>query len=180
MLLRSRNSDEDGVFLARTLEKCYISFGNRPDAINTTGTCLRSDRKSMPTDKKLKIMMLEDKFSISKLPQFGEIPVIFTKGDMCFTFRTDDELTIICPEFMAPNNVEQEAGWRCLKVLGNGSVPKEVGILATITQPLSEANIPLCCITTFSSVLIFLMEEHLVKAVHVLQQLGHEFVPKEA
>jgi hypothetical protein len=48
-------------------------------------------------DKKLKIVMLEDKFSINKLPQFGEIPVIFTKGDMCFTSRTDDELTIICP-----------------------------------------------------------------------------------
>lgn len=133
----------------------------------------------MAMDKKLKILMLEDKFSISKLPQFGEIPVIFTKGDMCFTFRTDDELTIICPEFMAPNNVQQEAGWRCLKVFGNGNIPRDVGLLATITRPLAEADIPLCCVTTFSNVFVFLMEEHLVKAVHLLQQTGHEFVHKE-
>lgn len=130
-------------------------------------------------DKKLKIMMLEDKFSINKLPQFGEIPVIFTKGDMCFTMRTEDDLTIICPEFMAPNNVQQEVGWRCLKIISSGSIAKEVGILATVTQPLAEANIPVCSITTFSSVYIFLMEEHLVKAVHLLQQAGHEFVHKE-
>jgi len=130
-------------------------------------------------EMKLKIIMLEDKFSINKLPQFGEIPVIFTKGDMCFTSRTDDELTIICPEFMAPNNVQQEVGWRCLKVLSDGNIAKEVGVIATIAQPLADASIPLCCITSFSNVFIFLMEEHLVKAVHLLQQAGHEFVHKE-
>ena len=131
-------------------------------------------------EKKLKIMMLEDKFSINKLPQFGEIPVIFTKGDMCFTARTDDELTIICPEFMAPNNVQQEIGWRCLKILSTGNISKEIGVLATVTQPLAEAGIPLCCITTFSSIYIFLMEENLVKAVQLLQHAGHEFIHRES
>jgi hypothetical protein len=130
-------------------------------------------------DAKLKIMMLEEKFSISKLPQFGEIPVIFTKGDLCFTARTEDELTIICPEFMAPNNVQQEVGWRCLKILSSNNITREVGVLAAVTQTLAEAKIPVCCVTTFSSVHLFLMEEHLVKAVHLLQQAGHEFVHKE-
>jgi hypothetical protein len=130
-------------------------------------------------DKKFKITMLEDKFGISKLPQFGEIPVIFTKGDMCFTFRTDDELTIICPEFMAPNNVQQEIGWRCLKVQGEGNIMKEVGMVPTITKPLADAGISTCIVTTFSSQYVFMMEEHLVKAVHILQQAGHEFVHKE-
>ena len=123
--------------------------------------------------------MLEDKFSINKLPQFGEIPVIFTKGDMCFTFRTDDELTIICPEFMAPNNVQQEIGWRCLKVFSDGDITKEVGVLSTVTKTLADASIPVRCITTFSNVYIFMMEEHLVKAVHLLQHEGHEFIHKE-
>jgi hypothetical protein len=98
---------------------------------------------------------------------------------MCFTSRTDDELTIICPEFMAPNNVQQEIGWRCLKVIAEESITKKVGVLATITQPLAEAGIPVCCITTFANVLVFIMEENLVKAVHLLQQNGHEFVHKE-
>jgi hypothetical protein len=130
-------------------------------------------------DLKLKIMMLEYKFSINKLPQFAEIPVIFTKGDMCFSSRTDDELTIICPEFMAPNNVQQEIGWRCLKIFCDESITTKIGILATITPALAEAGIPVCCITTFSTVLVFIMEENLVKAVHLLQQKGHEFVHKE-
>src|SRR5512140_3193008 len=107
-------------------------------------------------EMKLKFMMLEDKFSISKLPQFGEIPVIFTKGDLCFTSRTDDELTIICPEFMAPNNVQQEVGWRCLKVHGSGNITKEIGVLAAVTKPLAEAGISVCFITTFSNVYVFI------------------------
>ena len=130
-------------------------------------------------DTKLKILVLDEKFSISKLPQFGEIPVIFTKGDMCFTSRTEEELTIICPEFMAPNNVQQEIGWRCLKILGGNNITREVGVLATVAHILAEAKVPVCCVTTFSSLHLFLMEEHLVKAVHLLQQAGHEFVHKE-
>ena len=130
-------------------------------------------------DKKLKIHLLEDKFSISKLPQFGEIPVIFMKGDMCFTARTEDELTIICPEFMAPNNVQQEVGWRCLKIEGSGNITKEVGILAAVSKPLAESGISICCITTYSNEYVFMAEESLVKAVQVLQHAGHEFVHKE-
>ena len=130
-------------------------------------------------DKKLKILLLEDKFSINKLPQFGEIPVIFTKGDMCFTCRTEEELTIICPEFMAPNNVQQEVGWRCLKIQSDGNITKEVGVIATVTNPLAENGISVSCITTFSNVFVFLPEEKLVKAVQLLQHAGHEFVHKE-
>jgi uncharacterized protein len=130
-------------------------------------------------DKKFKILLLEDKFSINKLPQFGEIPVIFTKGDMCFTSRTEDELTIICPEFMAPNNVQQEVGWRCLKIQSEANITKEVGVIATVTQPLAENGITIFCVTTFSNVFVFLLEEKLVKAVQVLQHAGHEFLHKE-
>jgi hypothetical protein len=131
-------------------------------------------------DKKLRIHLLEDKFSISKLPQFGEIPVIFTKGDLCFTSRTEDELTIICPEFMAPNNVQQEIGWRCLKIEGSGNFTKDVGTIAAVSKPLAESGFAICCITTFSNEFIFIAEENLVKAVQVLQHAGHEFIHKEA
>ncbi|MEX0602132.1 MAG: hypothetical protein WD295_02245, partial [Bacteroidota bacterium] len=56
--------------------------------------------------------LLNEKFVINKLPQFAELPQIFAQGDLCFISRSDKELSIICPEFMAPNNVQQEAGWR--------------------------------------------------------------------
>ena len=128
--------------------------------------------------KKLTLHLLGETFTINKLPQFAEIPSILDQGDMCFMLRTEDELCIVCPDYMAPNNVQQELGWRCLKVDGEMKL-KEVGILASMTQPLAEANIPLFAISTFNTDYVFVMEEHLVNAVQALQKAGHEFVHKE-
>jgi len=128
--------------------------------------------------KKLTLHLLGETFTINKLPQFAEIPSILDQGDMCFMLRTEDELCIVCPDYMAPNNVQQELGWRCLKVDGEMKL-KEVGILASMTQPLAEANIPLFAISTFNTDYVFVMEEHLVSAVQALQKAGHEFVHKE-
>ena len=128
--------------------------------------------------RKLTLHLLGETFTINKLPQFAEIPSILGQGDMCFMLRTDEELCIVCPDYMAPNNVQQELGWRCLKVDGEMKL-KEVGILASMTQPLAEANIPLFAISTFNTDYVFVMEEHLVSAVQALQKAGHEFVHKE-
>ena len=128
--------------------------------------------------RKLTLHLLNDTFSISKLPQFAEIPSILSQGDMCFIARTDEELTILCPEYMAPNGVQQELGWRCLKVEGEWKMD-EVGVLASITQPLAEANVPLFVISTFNTDYIFVEDEHLVTAVQALQKAGHSFDHKE-
>jgi hypothetical protein len=129
-------------------------------------------------DHKLKLHLLEEKFAISKLPQFAEIPSVFTKGEMCFVMRTDQDLTVICPEFMAPNNVQQEAGYRCIRVLGDAQT-KTVGIISSLVQPLASAGISIFVASTFTTAHIFLMEEHLVEATQALQHAGHVFVHEE-
>jgi hypothetical protein len=128
--------------------------------------------------KKLTLHLLNETFTINKLPQFAEIPSILSKGEMCFIFRTDDELTIVCPDYMAPNNVQQELGWRCLRVEGQMKL-EEVGVLAAITEPLTEAQVPLFAISTFNTDYVLVMEEHLVNAVQALQKAGHEFTHKD-
>ncbi len=52
--------------------------------------------------------LLEERFTISKLAQFAELPMIVARGEMCFSARTDEELVIVTPDFMAPTNVQQE------------------------------------------------------------------------
>ena len=118
--------------------------------------------------------MLGETFTINKLPQFAEIPSILSQGDMCFISRTDEELSIICPDYMAPNNVQQELGWRCIRVEGEMKL-QEVGVLASLAQPLADAGIPMFVVSTFNTDYIFVMEENLVNAVQALQQAGHDF-----
>lgn len=127
---------------------------------------------------KLSLYVLPDKFTVNKLPQFAEIPSILAKGEMCFISRTDEELTVICPEFMAPNNVQQEIGWRGFRVEGEPKLV-DVGIITAVVKPLSEAGIPLLMVSTYNTDYFFLMEENLVTAVQALQKAGHEFVHKE-
>ncbi len=122
--------------------------------------------------------MLGETFTINKLPQFAEIPSILSQGDMCFIARTEDELSIICPDYMAPNNVQQELGWRCFKVEEEMKL-QEVGVLASLAQPLAEAEIPMFVISTFTTDYVFVMEENLVNAVQALQQAGHTFLHKD-
>jgi len=132
----------------------------------------------MLMDHKLKLQLLEEKFTISKMPQFAELPSVFAKGEMCFVMRTDDDLTIISPEFMAPDNGQQEIGYRCIRIAGQ-TPSNTTGILFTLVKPLTEAGISIFAVSTFSSDYIFLMEEHLVKATQALQHAGHEFVHEE-
>ncbi len=128
--------------------------------------------------QKLTLQLLNETFTINKLPQFAEIPSILSNGEMCFICRTDEELSIVCPDFMAPNNVQQELGWRCLKVEGTMKL-QEVGVLASILQPLSEAGVPIFAVSTFNTDYVFVMDEHLVNVVQALQKAGHQFVHKE-
>jgi hypothetical protein len=128
--------------------------------------------------RKLTLHLLSETFTINKLPQFAEIPSILSQGDMCFISRTDEELSIMCPDYMAPNNVQQELGWRCLRVEGSQKLV-EVGVLASITQPITDAGIPMFAICTFNTDYVFVLEENLVNAVQALQKAGHEFVHRE-
>lgn len=129
-------------------------------------------------DHKLKLQLLNEKFAISKMPQFAELPSVFAKGEMCFVMRTDDDLTIISPEFMAPDNGQQEIGYRCIRIAGQ-TPSNETGILSSLIKPLTEAEISIFAVSTFTSDYIFLMEEHLVKATQALQHAGHEFIHEE-
>lgn len=129
-------------------------------------------------DKKLTLFLLNDKFTISKLAQFAELPMIVAKGEMCFSARTDDELVIITPEFMAPNNVQQETGFRAVRVEGD-SLLKDTRVISALIDPLTAAGIGTVVFTTFNSIYVFLREEKIVDAVKALQHAGHTFEHKE-
>lgn len=123
----------------------------------------------------LKLFVLNESFVLNKLPQFAELPHIFIKGELCFVTRTDKELCVICPEYMAPNNVQQEGGWRAIKVFADGKL-MDHGVLASIVIPLAEAQIPILLSTTYDSIFIFVLEENLEKAKQASQEAGHTFL----
>lgn len=122
--------------------------------------------------------LLEERFTISKLAQFAELPMIVAKGEMCFSARTDEELVIVTPDFMAPTNVQQEIGWRAIKVEGEPGL-KQLGVVNSLVDPLTQAKIPTFVFNTYTTVYVFMPEEKIVDAVKALQHAGFSFEHKE-
>lgn len=122
--------------------------------------------------------LLEERFTISKLAQFAELPMIVARGEMCFSARTDEELVIVTPDFMAPTNVQQEIGWRAIKVEGEPGL-MQLGVISSLVDPLTQAKIPTFVFNTYITVYVFMPEEKIVDAVKALQHAGHSFEHKE-
>ena len=86
--------------------------------------------------------------------------------------RTEDELSIVCPEAAAPAGARVESGWRCLRVRGN--LPFEAtGILASLAAPLAAAGIPIFAVATFDTDYLLVKASDWDRTVATLEGAGH-------
>ncbi len=93
-------------------------------------------------------------------------------GFFCVT-RTDDELSVVCPEEVVPEDVRSEGGWRALKLEGPFEF-SEVGVLDSVAAPLAEAGVGIFAVSTFDTDYVLVKKEYLQSAVAALRGRGHE------
>lgn len=86
--------------------------------------------------------------------------------------RTEDELSVICPQDRIPPGVEMVGGWRGLKVRGPLDF-NQVGVLASLAQPLAAAKISILAVSTFETDYILLRKNDIKSAVSALRKDGH-------
>ncbi len=87
--------------------------------------------------------------------------------------RTGEELSVVCPEAVAPNGATVQAGFLALKVEG----PLDfglTGVLASLAEPLAGARISIFAISTYDTDYILVRRDDLDRAVSALAQAGHE------
>ncbi len=72
-----------------------------------------------------------------------------------------------------PADVRAERGWRCLKVAGPFSFT-EVGVLASLTEPLAPAGISLFAVSTFDTDYLLVKADDLSHAAETLTSAGHQ------
>lgn len=91
--------------------------------------------------------------------------------------RTDRELSIVCEESIAPNGALVEPGWKCVRVAG--SIPFETtGLLASLTQPLAEAEISVFAFSTFDTDYLMVKSDCFERAMDVLNGAGFGHIEK--
>lgn len=97
------------------------------------------------TQRRLTLEVLEDRFAVCRYPIDGSFP--FPKV---------------------------EKGWRGFRIAGQLDFHL-IGILASLTAPLAEAEIGVYVISTFSTDFVFVKANKLDEAIRALQDGGFEF-----
>ncbi len=122
-----------------------------------------------------RMRLLDDRFAVTRLPAVSAFPAWAAGGCFCSITRTDEELSVVCPQENLPPDVVAERDWRCLQVAG--PLPfGQVGILAALTSPLAEAGIPVFAISTFNTDYLLVKAADLERSLAALRAAGHELL----
>src|SRR5437879_12357113 len=99
---------------------------------------------------KLKFRCLPGKFGVCRLPANAAIPAWSQTGPLSSITRTNQELSVVCPEESVPPQQACEGGWICLKLEGPFSL-SEVGVLAAFVDPLRDEGVTISAISTYNT-----------------------------
>jgi len=120
----------------------------------------------------LTLTVLPETLAICRASVDEAVPEWAMIGEFVSITHTADELSIVCAEEHAPADVKADRGWRALKVEGPLDLAL-TGVLASLANPLAEAQINIFAISTFDTDYLLVKGYNLERACHVLRQAGH-------
>lgn len=119
-------------------------------------------------NKKLTLLSLDVSFGICKLSVAEKVPEWASEiNDFVSITRTDEELSIVCPERFIPENIQAEFGWKALKVKGELDFSL-TGILSSIAEPLASNSISIFAMSTYNTDYVLIKEEDFDKTINIL------------
>lgn len=107
-----------------------------------------------------------------RLPADAEIPDWAWSGPVQSVTRTADELSIICSADRVPDGVKADKNWQALKLAGPLDLTL-VGVSASLSGTLAEAEISILLISTFDTDYILVRADRTAQAVKALRRAGH-------
>ena len=125
--------------------------------------------------RSLKLKKLDGRVAVCRLDPSSGIPDWATRAAFFSTTRTPDELCVVCPEENVPVAVRSEGGWRILALEGPFEF-SEVGILASVAEPLAEAGVSIFALSTYDTDYVLVKEEGMNLATSALVERGHQVV----
>ena len=119
----------------------------------------------------MKIEILTEEFSICRDDRKRSVDL---SAEMVFISRTDEELSLVCPTNIAPDDFERrEDGWRGMRICGQLDFSL-IGILAKVSTALADKKIGIFVVSTYNTDYIFVKRDKLNDAVDALCEMGCE------
>jgi hypothetical protein len=123
--------------------------------------------------RKLSLKILADRMAVCRFEPSAPLPDWFDQPGFYSITRTAEELSVVCNEERVPLGTESETGWRCFQLLGPFNF-SEIGIISSLTHPLTESGVSVFVISTFDTDYLMVKEKDFPKAVDVLTARGHQ------
>lgn len=99
-------------------------------------------------------------------------------GFLSFT-RTPEELSIVCPDALAPASAELDGPWRALHIAG--PIPFDLtGVVASLVSPLATAGVPVFVVSTFDGDVLMVPSAEAGRSREILTAAGHTVLPSRS
>ena len=121
----------------------------------------------------MNLKVIDIEFSVCKVEDYTQIGL---NEEFVFTGHTDEELSLVCPTTLVPDNTtERSDGWKAFRIEGVLDFSL-IGILSSISTCLADNAIGIFSISTFNTDYILTKESDLSKAIEVLEQAGYTII----
>lgn len=115
-------------------------------------------------------------FSVCKVRDYSQVDL---DTPFCFTGRTDEECSLVCPAEQVPSNtIERDDGWRGFRICGVLDFSL-IGILSKIAGILADAKIGIFAISTYNTDYVLMKQENFQRALELLASEGYEVLPDD-
>ncbi|KZV81736.1 hypothetical protein EXIGLDRAFT_727050 [Exidia glandulosa HHB12029] len=135
------------------------------------------------TSRALHLKLLAETFAVFQLsvgetihPYILEHLVSSKTGEFLSITRTSEELSIVCDRTVVPRDMDAKITeeWKCIQVVGPMDLSL-TGILAALSAPLKEANVPIFVVSTWNTDWLLVTAQNAPAAVHALTLDGWTF-----
>ena len=120
----------------------------------------------------LTIVIYEKMYAVCQLQPGATVPTWAEGPEFVSITRTAAELSIVCQLDMLPGDVRAEKNRRLMRIEGKLGF-ELTGVLASVTAPLSKAELSIFAISTYDTDYLLIADEDLQKATEMLEAAGH-------
>ena len=120
----------------------------------------------------LTIVIYQKMYAVCQLQPDATLPTWAEGPEFVSITRTAAELSIVCPQDMLPGDVRAEKNRRLMRIEGKLGF-ELIGVLASVTAPLSKAELSIFAISTYDTDYLLIADEDLQKATEMLEAAGH-------
>jgi hypothetical protein len=121
----------------------------------------------------LTIAIYPKMYAVCQLKRDATVPTWAAEGpEFVSITRTTAELSIVCQQDLLPGDVRAEKNRRLMRIEGKLGF-ELTGVLASVTAPLSKAELSIFAMSTYDTDYLLIADEDLQKATEMLEAAGH-------